>query len=175
MSMTLKYRTLTHPDPIIGTVRCSLADLKAIKPGTLDHKKIVRDMVRSDTKLSDTGNLFFKMNTALSAQTFWAHLTTPRYVELLEFPTSQGKIKNPYKEKVTVYVDEEKVAFDMDAMIWVFMLRNRKTKVRLIPDVLIEEIKDLKVLATELADAVLDLTFQTGEKLDFGVDDVPKA
>jgi hypothetical protein len=170
MSMKLKFRTPTHPEPIVGTVKRTAAELEAIKPGTLDPKQIVRDLVRSNEPVSDTGNLFFKVNSALAARAFWSHLTTAEYAELLEFPNG-GKIKDPHKDKVTVYVDEEKVVFDVDAVMWAFMLRNRKTKVRIIPDVLVEEIKDPKVLAAELADAVLELCLQTGEKLDFGVDE----
>jgi hypothetical protein len=174
MSMKLKFRTPTHPEPIVGTVKRSAAELEAIKPGGLDPKQIVRDMVRSHEPVSDTGNLFFKVNSALAARVFWSHATTLGYAELLEFPNG-GKIKDPHKDKVTVYVDEEKVVYDMDAIMWVFMLRNRKTKVRIIPDVLVEDIKDPKLLATELADAVLELCLQTGENLDFGVDDPAKA
>jgi hypothetical protein len=169
MSLKLKFRTPTHPEPIVGTVKRSAAELEAITPGSLDPKQIVRDLVRSNEPVSDTGNLFFKVNSALAARIFWFHLTTAEFVDLLEFPNG-GKIKDPHKDKVTVYVDEEKVVFDVDAIMWVFMLRNRETKVRLIPDVLVEEIKDPKTLAAELADGVLELTLQTGQKLDFGVD-----
>jgi hypothetical protein len=171
--MKVKFRTPTHPEPIVGTTKGSQADLDKIKQGSLDPKQIVRELVRSTDPVSDTGNLFFKVNNALAAKTFWSHLTVPEFTELLEFPNG-GKIKDPHKDKVTVYVDEEKVVFDVDAIMWVFMLHNRKTKVRLIPDVLVEEIKDLKVLATELADTVLELTAD-GTKIDFGVDEPAKA
>jgi hypothetical protein len=169
MSMTVKFRTPTHPEPIIGTTKGSQAEFDKIVPGSMDPAQIIRELVRSNDPVSDTGNLFFKVNNALAVRTFWSHLTTPEFTELLEFPNG-GKIKDPHKDKVTVYVDEEKVVFDVDAVMWVFMLRNRKTKVRLIPDVLVEEIKDLKVLASELADGVLEMTLG-GAKLDFGVDE----
>jgi len=169
MSLKLKFRTPTHPEPIVGTVKRSVAELETVMPGSLDPKQIVREMVLSHEKVSDTGNLFFKVNSPLAARVFWFHLTTQNFAELLEFPNG-GKIKDPYKDKVTVYVDDEKVVFDVDALMWVFMLRNRETKMRLIPDVNVETIKDPKILAAELADNVLELTLQTGKSMEFGVD-----
>ena len=166
--MKLKFKTANHPDPIVFTTKGEVADLDKIQPAALDPKQIVREMEVSGEQVSETGNLFFKMNNALGVRVFWSHLTTPEFVELLEFPNG-GKIKNPYKEKVTVYRGVNMVVFDIDAIMYAFLTHGKKSGKILIPDVHVADLKDPKLLATELTECVLKHVLETGEKLDFEV------
>lgn len=166
--MKLKFKTANHPKPIEMDTKGTPEEMAKITPGSLDASKICREFQVSGEPVSETGNLFFCVNKAKMVQVLWMHLTIPEFVELISFP-NEGKIKDPHKDKVTVYRDDEKIVVDVDAIMYVFLLRSRKTKARLIADVHVETIEDPKLLVTELCDAVLEQVQSTGQDLNFEV------
>lgn len=170
--MKIKYKTESHKDPIVVTTAGTKAELEAITPATIDVKAIKREFVMSNEPLSETGNLFFKMDTAAGVRAFWMHLTTPvqgesGFVKLIEFP-NRGQIKDPLRDKVTVYPGEDRIVFDADALTYVFLTHGLKTKKRIIADVHVTEIKDPGELAAELAEVMLDQIL-TGQAPDYEV------
>jgi len=169
----IKYKTTSHKDPLVITTGGTKAELDAVTPESIDHKQIVRELVVSKDTLSETGNLFFKMDTPEGVRIFWKHLTTAvhgetGYVELIEFP-SKGQIKDPLRDKVIVYRGEDRVVFDCDAIMYVFLTHGLKTKKPLISDPHVLTIQDPKELAAELAQVALKDMLTTGQRPDFEV------
>jgi hypothetical protein len=169
----IKYKTDSHKDPIVVKTEGTKEQLEAITPQTIDPKQIVREFVVSAEPLSETGNLFFKMDTAAGVRAFWMHLCTPvkdesAFVKLIEFP-NKGQIKDPLREKVTVYRGEDRVVFDADAIMYVFLTHGLKSKKPLVADPHVTSIQDVGELAAELATTVLDQILSTGKNPDYEV------
>lgn len=171
--MKIKYRTSSHKDPLVVTTQGTKADLEAVTPESIDAKQIVRELTVSKETLSETGNLFFKMDSPEGVRIFWKHLTTAvkgeqGYVELIQFP-SKGEIKDPLRDKVIVYRGEDRIVFDCDAIMYVFLTHSLKTKKPLISDPHVLSIQDPRELAAELAQVTLKDMLTTGARPDFEV------
>ncbi len=168
--MKIKFQPKDHPKPIVlTTTKVTPEDLEAITPKTIDAEQVERKFSLSQEPVSETGNLFFKMNNALSLRTFWAHLKTRGFVDLLDFPNG-GKIKDMEKDdgKVTVYRGEDKIVFEVDAIMYTFLRHSRGQRhLPLIADPHVTSLEDLRQLAAELTIDALDQVLSSGQKLDY--------
>ncbi len=152
--MNIEWVIEKQDKPLEVKTKGTVKDLD-IRREDVSADQIKRTMERSTNELDESGQLYFEVTSRLSVGCFWLQMLDPEFVQAIKFP-SGGLLKEPRKDKVTVFQDAKRIVFDVDGLHYAFLMK-------CVPDNFAPTVKDPKMLAAELVDAVLDALERSGK------------